>query len=88
ASHFGQLLDAVNWYALKFLELTANNIDGWIELWAKCGKFTKLASFEIQFVRLNIVGSGGQETRLSHSSTLWLHNVIYSLADGGVPEEH
>ncbi|KAF9370022.1 hypothetical protein CPC16_004023, partial [Podila verticillata] len=75
ASHFGQLLDAVNWYALKSLELTANNIDGWIELWAKCGKFTKLASFEIQFVRLNIVGSGGQETRLSHSSALGLHNV-------------
>ncbi|KAF9378705.1 hypothetical protein CPB97_009397 [Podila verticillata] len=80
ASHLGQLLDAVNWYALKSLELAGDNIDGWIELWAKCGKFMKFASFEIQFVRLSIVGSGGQETQLSHASALWLHNVIYSLS--------
>ncbi|KAI9236265.1 MAG: hypothetical protein BYD32DRAFT_462679 [Podila humilis] len=37
----------------------------------------KLPPFKVQFFRLLIVGTCGQEQRLSHSNAMWLHNVIY-----------
>lgn len=33
--------------------------------------------FEVQLFRLGIVGSAGPERWISHSSTLWFHNVVY-----------
>ncbi|KAG0338184.1 hypothetical protein BG000_004419 [Podila horticola] len=77
ANHLRHVLEAVNWPSLKSLTLSGNSIDAWIGLWAKCGNATKLAPFEVQLLRLCIVGFGGQEQRLTHSSALWLHAVIY-----------
>lgn len=77
ASYIGYVLEAVNWPALKSLELAGDSIDSWIDLWAKYGDIMKQASSKIQLLRLSIVGSGGQRQRLSHFSALWLHSVIY-----------
>lgn len=76
-SHLGQVLEAVNWSALRSLELSGDNVDGWIDLWAKFASITNLAPFELQLLRLIIIDSGGQRQRLSHSSVLWIHNLIY-----------
>lgn len=80
ASHLGRFLDAVNWSAIKSLEVSGDNIDGWMDLWAKHSNISRLAPFEAQLFRLSINSSGGQEQRLSHSSALWLHRVIYLLS--------
>lgn len=47
ARHIGQLLQTVRWRALKSLELSGNNIDAWIDLWAN-GSIKKLAPFKVQ----------------------------------------
>ncbi|KAF9305804.1 hypothetical protein BGZ74_008786 [Mortierella antarctica] len=78
ASYIGYVLEAVNWPALKSLELTGDSIDSWIDLWAKYYDIMKQASSKIQLLRLSIVGSGGQGQWLSHFSALWLHSVIYA----------
>lgn len=76
-NHLEQVLNAMQWSALKSLELAGDNIDAWIGLWAKHRSITKLAPFEVQLFRLIIVGSDGQEQQLSHTSAVWLHAVIY-----------
>lgn len=73
----GQVLKAVNWSTLKSLELFGDNIAAWIDLFVKCGDITKVATFEVQLFRLSIVGTGGQKRQLSHSSALWIHDIIY-----------
>ncbi|KFH63753.1 hypothetical protein MVEG_10446 [Podila verticillata NRRL 6337] len=82
--HLGQVLHSVNWSSLKSLDLTGDNINSWINIWAKYSNSNNLAPFEAQFFSLSIVGSGGQEQRLSHSSALWLHNVIYLFSPASV----
>lgn len=77
ARHLGQVLEAVNWSALKSLKLSGDNVDGWIDLWARHGNILNLAPFELHFLRLSMVGSNRQGQRLSHSSALWIHNLIY-----------
>lgn len=74
-----QVLEAVKWSTLRSLELSGTSIDGYINLWAKFGNITNLAPFEVRLLRLSIIGSGGEEQRLLHSSALWLHNMIYLL---------
>lgn len=68
---------AVNWPSLKSLVLFGSNLDAWIDLWAEYMDILDVAPFEVQIFQLSIVGTGGQEQRLSHSSALWIHNVVY-----------
>lgn len=77
ASYIGYVLEAVNWPALKSLELAGDSIDSWVDLWAKYGDIMKQASSKIHLLRLSIVGSSRQGQRLSHFNALWLHSVIY-----------
>ena len=63
-SYLGQVLEAVNWSALKSLVLFGNNSDGWIDLWAKYGSVMDLMPFEVQLLSINIIGSSGQTQRL------------------------
>ncbi|KFH65127.1 hypothetical protein MVEG_08608 [Podila verticillata NRRL 6337] len=76
-----QVLGAVQWPPLKSLVLTGDNIDEWLQLWAAiedqhAEDHTSL--FSLQLRHLEIRATGKAQQSLSHTSVLFLHQVIYS----------
>ncbi|KAF9387203.1 hypothetical protein CPC16_007178, partial [Podila verticillata] len=63
------LLDSVTWSSLKALVLSGENIDEWLQLW--------LTVTTPQLVSLEICGTSAGVQRLSHSSMLSVHRLIY-----------
>lgn len=63
------VLESVNWFSLKALVLSGANIDEWLQLWP--------AVATPQLVSLEICGTGADVQRLSHSSMLLVHRLIY-----------
>ncbi|KAF9028748.1 hypothetical protein BGZ52_007737 [Haplosporangium bisporale] len=63
------LLDSVTWSSLKALVLSGENIDEWLQLWPTVTT--------PQLVSLEICGTSAGVQRLSHSSMLSVHRLIY-----------
>ncbi|KAG0011616.1 hypothetical protein BGZ81_002075 [Podila clonocystis] len=63
-----QVLCSVQWTVLKSLTLLGDNIDEWIQIWASVAA-PSLLSLEIR-------GTGATPHILTHSSTLFLHELV------------
>lgn len=73
-----QVLKSVKWLTIKPLVFSGNHIDDWSQLWAwgvphlwACG--SKHGPRPLQF---GIVGTGGQQRTLLHSSALVIHQPV------------
>lgn len=66
-----QVLGSVQWPSLKSLVLSGNNIDEWIKLW-------ELSPVVPQLLCLHVQGTGSAEQELSHTSVLFLHQLVYA----------
>ncbi|KAF9322534.1 hypothetical protein BG006_002313, partial [Podila minutissima] len=65
-----QVLGSVQWLTLKSLVLSGDYIDEWIKLWPS-------SSQAPQLMHLLIHGTGSTDQELSHSSILFLHELVY-----------
>lgn len=65
-----KVLGSVQWPRLRSLILSGDSIDAWIKLWP-----THIAP-QLLYLQIQGTGSAGQE--LSHSSTLFIHQLIYN----------
>ncbi|KAG0340985.1 hypothetical protein BG000_010535 [Podila horticola] len=63
-----EVLDSVQWFTVKSLVLSGENIDGWLQLWSHA------AAYQLLF--LAIQGAGPNLQELSHSSVLFVHHLI------------
>ncbi|KAF9309183.1 hypothetical protein BG003_010083 [Podila horticola] len=63
-----EVLDSVQWFTVKWLVLSGENIDGWLQLWSHA------AAYQLLF--LAIQGAGPNLQELSHSSVLFVHHLI------------
>lgn len=65
-----QILGSIQWPSLKCLAIIGSNIDEWIRLW--------LSVTESQLMCLDIRGPGSSLQALSHSSVLFIHQIIFT----------
>lgn len=65
-----QVLASINWTMLRSLVLHGDSIDKWIQLW--------LLNATPWLMCLAIRGTGSEPQTLSHSSTLFMHHLIYT----------
>ncbi|KAG0038576.1 hypothetical protein BGZ82_011622, partial [Podila clonocystis] len=65
-----QVLASIRWSTLKSFVLSGDRIDEWINLWP--------ASVESQMLCLAIHGTGSAPQELSHSSFLWIQQLIFT----------
>ncbi|KAG0091795.1 hypothetical protein BGZ92_011644 [Podila epicladia] len=70
ANYFARLLDSVQWCILKSLILSGDKIDEWCQLWPSPIS-PRLLSFQI-------TGWSSAVQMLSHSSALFIHQLIFS----------
>lgn len=66
-----QVLSSVQWWTLKSLGLSGDNIDEWIKLWP-----TPPAT--PQLLRLHIQATGPAKSELPHAGALFLGQLIYT----------
>ncbi|KAF9208165.1 hypothetical protein BGZ59_010779, partial [Podila verticillata] len=65
-------LNAVNWSTLKSLKLSGDEIDAWIHIWMMAHKNDISPNVGLQSLT---ICRGSHE--LSHSSTLFIHHLVY-----------
>lgn len=78
--NLGQVLGAVKWSTIKSVTLFGNHIDAWISIWAAHDNLSNLPTLDHQLASFGVVGSEFCTQVLSHSSAMWLHNMIYSFS--------
>lgn len=63
------VLGSIQWFTLKSLILTGDNIDKWILFWP--------SNMDPRLLRFEIRGSGTSPQELSHLSTMFIHHLVY-----------
>lgn len=79
SSSLAQILLSVNWSTLKSLVLSGDHIEEWIQLWVTYDQLSGCATqVAPQLLSFTIQGSGSALQLLSHSSVLFIHQLIHS----------
>lgn len=80
ANFVRQVLFSIQWQTLQSLAVSGANVDDWIQLFAGINRDETTASaslLDMQLYCLRIQGSGREPACLSHSSVLFVHQLVY-----------
>lgn len=81
ANFVRQVLFSIQWLTLQSLVVTGTAVSDWIQLLAVINRDESTASaslLDLQLFSLRIQGSGKDRVYLSHSSMLFVHQLVYS----------
>ncbi|KAG0017193.1 hypothetical protein BGZ81_010855 [Podila clonocystis] len=78
-----QMLESVQWPTIKSLVISGDHIDDWVQLWALDG--TQIFAREgtsmyrgPRLLQLSIIGTPTTHQELSHTSALFIHQLVHS----------